>query len=207
VKSSDQLNFVKRIQALSDTGLVYAENEYDRERYEELKEISLKLLATMADRPLSALQNFYMPVIDYPTPKVDVRGFVLNDAKEVLMVKESEDDKWTIPGGWADVGYSPSEVVVKEIEEETGFKTDVVRLLAIYDKKCHPHPPQPFYIYKLNFLCRICGGKLKPSFDIKDVGFFPIDKLPELSEDRILQRQLEQLYKMVIDDDQVVYFD
>lgn len=207
MKSSDQLNFVKRIQALSDTGLVYAENEYDRERYEELKEISLKLLATMADRPLSALQNFYMPVIDYPTPKVDVRGFVLNDAKEVLMVKESEDDKWTIPGGWADVGYSPSEVVVKEIEEETGFKTDVVRLLAIYDKKCHPHPPQPFYIYKLNFLCRICGGKLKPSFDIKDVGFFPIDKLPELSEDRILQRQLEQLYKMVIDDDQVVYFD
>lgn len=207
MKRDDQLNLVKRIQALSDTGLVYAENEYDRERYEELKVISLKLLATMADCPLPVLQNFYMPVKDYPTPKVDVRGFVLNDAKEILMVKESEDDKWTIPGGWADVGYSPSEVVVKEIEEETGYKTNVVRLLAIYDKKCHPHPPQPFYIYKLNFLCTICGGALKPSFDIKDVGFFPMDKLPELSKDRILESQLEQLHKMVMDDDHAVYFD
>lgn len=207
MKRDDQLNLVKRMQALSDTGLVYAENGYDRERYEELKEISLKLLATMADRPLPVLQNFHMPVKDYPTPKVDVRGFVLNDAKEILMVKESEDDKWTIPGGWADVGYSPSEVVVKEIEEETGYKTNVVRLLAIYDKKCHPHPPQPFYIYKLNFLCTICGGALKPSFDIKDVGFFPMDKLPELSKDRILKSQLEQLHKMVMDDDHVVYFD
>ncbi|WP_299531109.1 NUDIX hydrolase N-terminal domain-containing protein [Ulvibacterium sp.] len=207
MKDSDQLNLVKRIQALSDTGLVYCQNEYDRERFEELRDISLRLLATMADHPLSVLQDFYMPVTDYPTPKVDVRGFVLNDAKEVLMVKESEDDKWTIPGGWADVGYSPSEVVVKEIEEETGFKTNAVRLLAIYDKKCHPHPPQPFYIYKLNFLCKIYGGELKPSFDIKDVGFFPIDRLPELSEDRILKSQLKQLYKLVMEDDSKAYFD
>lgn len=207
MKDSDQLNLVKRIKALSDTGLVYCQNEYDRERFEELREISLKLLATMADHPLSALRDFYMPVIDYPTPKVDVRGFVLNETKEVLMVKESEDDKWTIPGGWADVGYSPSEVVVKEIEEETGFKTKAVRLLAVYDKKCHPHPPQPYYIYKLNFLCTIYGGELRPSFDIKEVGFFPIDQLPELSEDRILESQLRQLHKMVMDDDNSVYFD
>ena len=207
MKNSDQLNLIKRIQALSDTGLVYAEKEYDRERYGELRQISLRLLAIIANRPLSVMQDFYMPVMDYPTPKVDVRGLVLNDAREVLMVKESEDDKWTIPGGWADVGYTPSEVMEKEIEEETGLKTKVVRLLAIYDKKCHPHPPQPFYIYKLNFLCTICGGELRHSFDIKDVGFFPIDKLPELSEDRILESQLRQLYKMVMDGGHEVYFD
>lgn len=207
MKASDQLNLVKRIRALSDAGLVYTENGYDRERYEELKEISLRLLATLADRPLSVMENFFIPVENYPTPKVDVRGFVLNDTKEILMVREREDNKWTIPGGWADVGYSPSEAVTKEIEEETGLKTNAVQLLAVYDKKCHPHPPQPFYIYKLNFLCTIWGGELKPSFDIIDVGFFPLDKLPELSEDRILKSQLEQLYQMVIEGNNGVYFD
>jgi len=207
MKPHDQLNIIKRIKALSEAGLVYAENEYDRERYEELKEISLKLLAVQADMPLSALQNFYMPTEDYPTPKVDVRGLVLNVAKEVLMVRESEDGKWTIPGGWADVGYSPTEVVVKEIEEETGYKAHVVRLLAVYDKKCHPHPPQPFYIYKLNFLCTIVGGAPKPSFDIEEIGFFPIDQLPPLSEDRILKDQLIQLYHKALDDHSSVYFD
>lgn len=118
----DHLQLIKRMKSLADIGLVYAEDPYDRERYTELKEISLQLLAIVADRPLQAIKDFFMPVIDYPTVKVDVRGFVLNEKDEVLMARESIDGKWTIPGGWADVGYAPSEVVVKEIEEETGLK-------------------------------------------------------------------------------------
>ncbi len=207
MEETRNLELIKRIKALADTGLVYAEDEYNRERYEEIREIGLELLGSVSEKPLKTFKNFFMPVTDYPTAKVDVRGFVLNDANEILMAKESVDGKWTIPGGWADVGYSPSEVVVKEIEEETGLQSKVVRLLAVYDKKCHKHPPEPYYIYKLIFLCTKIGGALQSGFDMRGASFFSIDNLPELSEDRILESQLRQLFKKVIENDREVYFD
>jgi len=202
-----QLERLKRIKALAETGLVYAEDEYNRERYEELKEIALELISDVADRPLPVLKDFYMPVIDYPTPKVDVRGLVLNEKNQVLMAKESIDGKWTIPGGWAEVGFPPSSCVTKEIEEETGLDTKVLRLLAVYDKQSHPHPPQPFYIYKLCFLCKLIGGELNHGFDMQDAAFFDIDNLPELSKDRILESQLKQLHTMAVNNLMDVYFD
>jgi len=201
------LELIKRIKALADTGLVYSEDEYNKERYEELLDISLQLLSNVSNQPLAVLKNFFMPETDYPTVKVDVRGFVLNEGNKILMAKESIDNKWSIPGGWADVGYSPSEVVIKEIEEETGLLCTVNRLLAVYDKRMHPHPPQPFYIYKLIFLCKIESGELQHGFDMESAAFFAIDNLPELSEDRILKTQLEQLYKIVLENDKNVYFD
>ncbi|PWL40110.1 ADP-ribose pyrophosphatase [Flagellimonas aquimarina] len=205
--SKEQLNLVKRIKAISETGLVYATDLYARERYEELKEISLKLMAYMADSPMDVIKDFFMPEEDYPTPKVDVRGFVLNDRDEILMAKESVDSKWTIPGGWADIGSTPSEIAVKEIEEETGVKTDVVRLLAVYDKQVHPHPPEPYYIYKLIFLCRMKGGELKAGFDMLGADFFPIEDLPELSEERILESQVKHLFQLTKSSKPDVYFD
>jgi len=207
IKPSESLELVKRLKSIADTGLVFAENEYDRERYEELRSISLQLLQGLSDTPLAVLSNFFLPVTDYPTVKVDVRGFVLNEQNEILMAQESVDGKWTIPGGWADIGYTPTEVALKEIEEETGLHCKVNRLLAIYDKRCHSHPPQPFYIYKLIFHCKVVSGSLKPGFDMKDAGFFSIDALPELSEDRIVRSQLEQLYTLATTDIVKVHFD
>ncbi len=205
--SKEQLNLIKRIKALAETGLVYTENLYDQERYDELKKISLRLLAYMADESIEVMQDFFMPQNDYPTPKVDVRGFVLNEKDEILMAKESVDGKWTIPGGWADIGITPSETAVKEIEEETGIKTEVVRFLGVYDKQVHPHPPEPYYIYKLIFLCRIKGGELKAGFDMLGADFFSLDQLPELSEERILESQLKHLFQLAKSSPSEVYFD
>jgi ADP-ribose pyrophosphatase YjhB (NUDIX family) len=201
-----QLELIKRIKAIADTGLVYAEEAYDRDRYEELKSISFELLAQVTDQPVETLKDVFLPVKEYPTVKVDVRGFVLNENDEILMAKESVDGKWTIPGGWADIGDTPSEAVLKEIKEETGFDTEVIRLLAIYDKRCHPHPPEIFYIYKIMFLCRIIGGELKHGFDMEGADFFPLNKLPELSEDRILKSQLDHLFHLTKNKADV-YFD
>ncbi|MDE3743095.1 NUDIX hydrolase N-terminal domain-containing protein [Maribacter polysaccharolyticus] len=207
MEKDQNLEWVKRIKALADTGLVYAEDEYNKERYEELRELSLRLLGHMARQPLPVLNDFFMPDVDYPTVKVDVRGFVLNDAGHILMAKEKVDGKWTIPGGWADIGFTPAEVAVKEIEEETGLQCSVNRLLAVYDKRMHPHPPQPFYIYKLVFLCHVEKGKLQHGFDMDGAAFFDIEALPELSTDRILDSQLHHLYTMVKNKDTNVYFD
>jgi len=207
MKKNDQLELIKRIKSLSDTGLVYAQNGYEKERYEELRSISLKLLGIVSNEPLSALNDFFMPTKDYPTPKVDIRGLALNKAKEILLVKEKSDGKWSLPGGWGDIGFSPLEVIKKEILEETGLPSRVIRFLAIYDKKCHPHPPQPFYVYKLVFLCEILPGEINTGFDIEGARYFNIKSLPELSEDRILRSQIDQLYQMTVNGDQTVYFD
>lgn len=136
-----------------------------------------------------------------------MRGFVLNENDEIIMVKEDVDGRWTIPSGWADIRDTPSEAILKEIKEETGLDARVESLLAIYDKRCHPHPPQPFYIYKLMFLFNITGGKLEHGFDMQDASFFPLDKLPELSKDRILESQLKQLFSLARDPSSRVYFD
>lgn len=202
-----QLALIKRIMALSETGLIYSEDQYHQERYQELKDIGLELLSSVSAVPLEVFADFLMPAKDYPTPKVDIRGLVLNSRQQLLLAKESIDGKWSIPGGWADIGYTPSEIVKKEIEEETGLVTEVDRLLAVYDKRCHQHPPQPFYVYKLVFLCSIKNGDLKHGFDMEDAAFFDMDNLPELSEDRILKSQVKQLYNLALDETAKVYFD
>jgi len=98
-------------------------------------------------------------------------------------------------------------MVVRELEEETGVKCRVQRLLAIYDKKCHPHPPQPFYIYKMVFLCKIESGDLRHGFDMEGAAFFDVDHLQELSEDRILDSQIKQLYRLATQNHPEEYFD
>lgn len=203
----DYHNAFKRIKALADTGLAYARNGYEVERNQELIDLSNELMATITDQPIEIFDNYYLPPKEYPTPKVDVRGLLINEKGEILMVKEKMDGRWAIPGGWADIGYTPSESVIKEIEEETGLQSKVERLLAVYDKRCHPHPPQPYYVYKLMFLCKATGGELKGSFDIEEARWFAIDDLPPLSKDRILKSQIEELYQLAQNKNLHVVFD
>lgn len=204
--SESLLNYIKQVKALAETGLVYAQNDYDRERYEALLEISLKMTGLLSGQEATFIGNFFLQQKDYPTPKVDVRGVLLNEAGEILLVKESIDGRWSLPGGWGEIGYSPTEGIIKEIKEETGMDAEVVRLLAVYDKKCHPYPPQPFYVYKFIFFCRATGD-MNPCFEIEEARWFPIDRLPPLSEDRILPDQVRELYAQAISGDERVVVD
>lgn len=195
-----QLDKIKRLMALAETGIVYAANDFELERCQEQRQICLELISEMANKPLKTLESFYMPPLQYPTPKIDIRAFVLNDKGQILMVRESMDGKWSIPGGWSDIGFSPKEVVEKEVFEETGLKVKTKQLLAVWDKKCHPHPPAAYHIYKMVFFCEAEDyTNLNKGFDILDVDFIDIDHLPELSENRILESQIKVLWKSVND--------
>lgn len=189
---------LKRLHALADTGLIYSDSEYDRERYEEIKAIVNDMTRQAVRGDWNVLDKLFAVPIDYPTAKVDVRAFVLSeDGSRLLMAREKADGRWSLPGGWADVGYSASENAVKECREETGIITEAVRLLALWDKSKHPHPPEGWYVYKVVVHCRITGGALAKGFDVLDAQFFPVDDLPELSEDRILKSQIDSLLEIV----------
>jgi ADP-ribose pyrophosphatase YjhB (NUDIX family) len=136
------LSRAQRLQALSQAGLAYATNPYDRERYEEMHSISVKLLAELTDEPVEKIIRVFASEDGYPTPKIDVRAVLSRTGPEILLVRERIDGgKWTLPGGWADIGYTPFEVAAKEAYEETGLIVQPVRLLALLDKRKHPHPP------------------------------------------------------------------
>ncbi len=195
------LRISQRLKALADTGLLYAENPYDQERYAELRELSLELLEAGSDHSLEQLKSVFPLVTDYPTVKVDLRAMVLNGDQKILMVRESMDGKWSLPGGWADIGFSAKEAIVKECKEEAGIDVSVNRLLAVFDKKMHPHPPEPVYAYKMVFYCEPLTHELTRGFDILDVGYFDWQELPPLSENRILGYQINMLYQKILTED------
>ena len=201
------LEEIKRLKAIADIGLLYSKNDYDKERYTELQNISYKLLGHISGHDTETLRSGFPAAADYPTAKVDIRGLVLSDEKKILMVRESVDGKWSLPGGWADVGCSPKETIVKEFKEETGLDVTAKALLAVFDKRFHAHPPQLFYVYKMVFYCEATSFELAKGFDVLDVQYFSIDHLPELSEDRILKSQIELVYQKVLSADFQAYFD
>ncbi|MDN5201802.1 NUDIX hydrolase [Fulvivirgaceae bacterium BMA10] len=200
------LELAKRIQALAQNGLTYTEGEFDRERYEELRSISVELMHEFSHAEIPLIKELFANQTGYQTPMVDVRAVVFKDRK-ILMVKEKIDGCWALPGGWADVGYTPSEVAVKEVKEEAGLEVKAERVLAILDKKCHPHPPQPFYVYKIFILCEIIGGESTTGIETLDVDFFSLEDLPELSKDRNIQSQIELMFDFLHSPDKRVVID
>ncbi len=201
------LEEIKRLKAIADTGLLYCTTEYDKERYTELQQMSYRLLQAITNNSIPALQEALPQAKDYPTVKVDVRGMLLDPNKKILLVKEMADGKWALPGGWADIGYSPTESIAKEFKEETGLTVTVKKLLAVFDKKMHPHPPDVFYTYKLAFYCLADSFNLQKGFDVLDADYFDINGLPPLSEERIVKPQVELLYNKIISADMDAYFD
>jgi ADP-ribose pyrophosphatase YjhB (NUDIX family) len=188
------LETAKRLQAIAETGLFFNENKYDLERYEELKQISFEMIGRCSGTDPSIIANLFANEKGYQTPKVDIRAVIFKEDK-ILMVRERIDDKWSIPGGWADVGYTPFEIAVKESWEETGLKVEPIRVLAVFDKRCHPHPDSPFYSYKIFILCRKIGGELTPGVETSDVAYFGLNELPELSIERITAGQIKIMFE------------
>jgi ADP-ribose pyrophosphatase YjhB (NUDIX family) len=188
------LDMAKRMQALAQSGLEYSENKYDRDRYQQMRELSLEIMQDFTGLRMEKLVDVFASEHGYQTPKVDVRGVVFR-GNRILMVRETIDGNWSLPGGWADVGLTPSEVVIKEVYEESGLVVVPERLLAVLDKKRHNHPPDIFHIYKIFILCRETGGELKGGMETSETGFFGPDKFPPLSAPRTTAEQIHLMYE------------
>jgi ADP-ribose pyrophosphatase YjhB (NUDIX family) len=189
------IDWAKRLQAIAQTGLTYAENPYDVERYEAVRRIAAEMVTNRSEVELPRVLDLFSHDAGYATPKVDVRAAIFHKGS-VLLVRERSDGRWTLPGGWADVGEAPSECVVREAREESGFEVCVKKLLAVYDRSRHPHePPFPFHVYKMFFLCEITGGKAARNGEIDEIGFFTRGVIPPLSLTRITPQQIERMFE------------
>lgn len=188
------LGWAKRLQAIAATGLAYTEGPYDRERYTEIDAIAGQMLAALFSLPIERLAALAPDTTIYPTPKIDVRGAVI-DGDRILLVREGVTGRWTLPGGFAEIGLSAAENVVKEIAEEACIDVAVDRLYAIRHKAKGPFLPDPRDFYKFYFLCSPTSDREpQPGPEVTGVGFFALDALPELCTDRIVAEDLERAF-------------
>lgn len=200
------LTIAKKINSISQTGLTFTKDKFDRERYSELLALSIQILNNITEIDSKKLEFVFNRDIGYQTPKVGVRAVILRDDK-ILLVKEKMDGKWSLPGGYADTGMLPSEIAVSEVKEESGFDVKPVRILGLIDYNKHQERPFPFDIYQLFMECEIIGGKPQTGIETSDVGFFEIHNLPELSERRVTKEQVFQMYALYKDKELKPIFD
>ena len=188
------LDWARRLQAIAQSGLAYSPNQYDLERYEAVRQIAAEMMADGSASPVAPIRDLFASQAGYATPKVDVRGAVFREDR-ILLVEEREDGGWTLPGGWADVGESPAEATVREVREESGYETRAVKLLAMYDRNRHGHPPIPFHAYKVFFQCDLIGGEPASSNETAGVDWFGEDSLPSLSTSRVTAAQIRRFFE------------
>ncbi|MDD1502462.1 NUDIX hydrolase [Lysinibacillus sp. CNPSo 3705] len=190
------LEWAKKIQSISQAGLTFSKDVYDIERYEELRNLSAQIMLEYTGLEMQKIKDLFTNETGYQTPKIDVRGAVFTNNK-ILLVREKIDDRWSLPGGFCDIGLSPSENIVKEIKEEAGYDVVPTKLLALLDMNKHPHPPQPYHYYKLFIQCEIIGGQASNGLETKGVHFYHKHKLPNLSLGRNTESQIKTLFEFL----------
>jgi len=190
----DRLSWVQRLQTITQAGLTYARDPYDRQRYEQLQELAAEIAESGAPAKTEPWLEIIRAEKGYATPKVDVRAVVEQNGK-LLFMRESQDHLWSLPGGWADIGESPSQIARREVLEETGFEVEARKLLAVYDKARHAHPPEFWYCYKLFIHCELRGGVPTRGLETLDIAFFGVDEIPPLSTPRVTEGQVRRMFE------------
>ncbi len=206
VTEKELLRWSEMLSALARTGLAFTESLYERERFEEILLVAAEIQAS-SSLPIDVdtlvqewTKTIGHGVPGYVTPKNTVAAIVGNDDDELLLVERADSGFWLYPTGWADVGYSPAEVAVKEVWEETGIKTEVVRLLGVVDGMRMGFTRIP--MYSTVFHLRVIGGELNPHpLECSDVGFFSEENLPSplIAADRWVPRAFAAIRGEAVD--------
>ena len=193
MSATDFAKAIQRMLAITDTGLTYSKDPFDRERYEDLRQILSNVLQETTDINQEELTAILKPTASYATPLMDVRAWIVQDQK-ICLVRGQGEDTWALPGGFGEVGYSPTENILKEIEEETGFTAKAERLLAVFDTNRFQLQSKQYA--KFVFECKLLDGQFQENQEIAELQFFAIDQLPVLSEKRITKEQMEILWQV-----------
>jgi ADP-ribose pyrophosphatase YjhB (NUDIX family) len=205
-KTPKWLKIAREIQQLSQTGAAFAVTDYEKDRYKRLTEITAEIIEHHTDLEKESVKKILMEHPGYATPKIDVRAAVIKDGK-ILLVQESTDKCWSMPGGWADVGDVPSEVAIRETKEESGYEVKPVKVIGVYDANRIGGRLEFFHAFKLIFLCELIGGEAKTSDETLDVKFFTLDEFPLLSLNRTNEQHIAEIKKHLMDKNRATYFD
>ena len=199
------VSWAQELQSLAQAGLEYSKDPYDLDRFRRIREIAAEMTAEGTGLPLERVTGLFCGESGYQTPKLDTRAALFQDGK-ILLVQE-RDRRWALPGGWVDVDQSVRSNTVKEVLEEAGLEAEPLRLIAVQDRNLRNPPPYIYGVCKIFVLCRALGGQFRPNLETLDSGYFPLDALPPLAEEKTTAQQIELCFKAYLDPNWVVPFD
>lgn len=199
------LELARELFSISQSGLTYCQNEYDLDRYRRLHEMSAEMIAEQTGLPKENVMQVFSMQAGYATPKIDVRGAVFRDGK-ILLVQERADNKWAMPGGWADIGDLPSAMVEREVLEESGLQVRAAKVIAVYDAN-RVEPMEFFHAYKIIFLCELLAGEMRTNHETLAVDFFDPAQLPPLSTARTNAHMISEAVAHSKDATRPAFFD
>ncbi|HCY74361.1 MAG TPA: NUDIX hydrolase [Ignavibacteriales bacterium] len=205
-QSTKWLAIAREIQQLAQTGYAFAVTDYEKNRYKRLTEITAEIIEHHTDLEKESVQKILMEHPGYATPKIDVRAAVIKEGK-ILLVQETNDNCWAMPGGWADVGDVPSEVATRECKEESGYDVKPIKVIGVFDANRVGGRLEFFHAFKIIFLCELIGGEAAPSDETIDVQFFDFNNLPVLSLNRTNEKHLNEIKLHLIDPIRKTFFD
>lgn len=177
------LEWAIKLQSIAQAGLTFAVNQYDTDRYLQIRNLSVEILSEYTGMNNEKIRDLFASDSGYQTPKVDIRASVFRDDK-ILMVREKIDGMWSLPGGWAEVNTSVSESVVRECMEEAGAIVVPSRIIAVQLANKHNNHLFPYTIYKIFVECVLVKNSFSPNTETFESDFFALESLPPLSTDR-----------------------
>jgi ADP-ribose pyrophosphatase YjhB (NUDIX family) len=188
------LEWARSLQAIAQSGLAWEPSTYDAERYEHVRRIAAEMLADPDQLDVGGVEGLLASQVGHATPKIDVRGAVFRD-DTILLVEESSDRGWSLPGGWADVGERPSEAVEREVLEESGYRVRATKLIGLYERDHRAERPHVWHIWKTAFLCDLEDAAQSPlGPETTDARFFAREELPRLRYSRLSEWQIERCF-------------
>lgn len=191
----EMLRWFTALRAISQYGLAYSKDVYDRERFSQVRDIANAIAARLTGQDISQVEHSLKLEAGPPSPKLDVRAAVFR-GDAILMVREASDGLWSLPGGWIDVGESPAQAAVREVKEETGLECRARKLFAVVDRNRHAHPAMLLHVYKLFFWCDLLSDEVpQPSVETTEAAFFALRDIPRLSTARVLISQIESAFR------------
>ena len=201
------LTWAQKIQSIAQSGLLYTGNPFDVERYHELSMIAQEMMVEGTKADPGVVQVVFDAQCGYATPKLDIRGVIFNDEKVLLVRELADGGRWTLPGGWVDINESPSHAVEREVLEEAGKLVKARKLLAVYDRNQHGHPPTVFHSYKIFVLCDLLGEATASVLETSDPTFFLLSEMPELSPSRVTPEEISRMFEHLHDPSLPTFFD
>lgn len=189
------LSWAIELQALAQAGLFYSKDIYDIERFSRIREIAAEMIASPAGLPLERVKDLFCNETGYQTPKLDTRAAVFQQDK-ILLVQEN-NGLWSLPGGWVDVDLSVGENTIKEVKEEAGLDVMPRMVIAVQDRKKHIPEIYAYNICKVFVLCDLLGGSFQANSETIASGWFTMDSLPPLSENKNTRSQIQMCFDAV----------
>ena len=199
------LELAIEIQSLAQAGLAYANNVYDIERYERLRDISAEMISMKTDVDFNKIKELFCNETGYQTPKIDTRAAIFKNNK-ILLVHEN-NGTWSLPGGWCDVLESVKSNTIKEVKEEAGLEVVAKRLIAVQDRNKHNKPVYAYGVCKIFVLCEMLGGSFEENIETTEIDYFELNNLPQLAEEKNNKEQIEMCFRAKDDAHWQVQFD